>query len=86
MNSSEDSLIKFLKDNKLMELYEKIDTSKDKKKLSFKERFSKKGNIVVNDVMKNNIISVNLIKDKKKSNCLWNRLTIKNNFRIFKKR
>ena len=39
-----------------MELYEKIDTSKDKKKLSFKERFSKKGNIVVNDVMKNNIL------------------------------
>ena len=64
-DSSEQSLIKFLQDHKLMELYEKIENSKNKKKLSYKERFSKKVNIEENNEIKNNIISVNLLKDKR---------------------
>ena len=48
-----------------MELYEKIDNSTNKKKLSYKEKLSKKDNLEENNTMKYNIISVNLLKDKK---------------------
>ena len=66
--TDEDSLKEFLLTNSLGELYQKISNTNENKKLTFKERFSKK---VVNkekNEMKDNIISVNLLKSNANSN------------------
>ena len=62
---AEDSLREFLFSNNLSELYEKIPVlGENKVKLSYKERFSKKNMENEKKELKNNIISVNILKTK----------------------
>ena len=66
---AEDSLKEFLYTNKLKDLYEKIPVLGDKQvKLSYKERFSKKDQVVGNKEITSNIISVNILKSQNSTN------------------
>ena len=64
--TAEDSLREFLLTNNLNELYEKTQYSQ-KQKLTYKERFRQKTNNKEKNEMKDNIISVNLLKTKSNS-------------------
>jgi len=64
-DGSEASLIQFLKDNNLNDLIEKIDESKEEKKLSFKDKYKNKNSIKSNQKIKYNIVQLNWLKDVK---------------------
>ena len=64
-DGSEASLIQFLKDNNLNDLIEKIDESKEEKKISFKEKYKNKNSVKSNQKIKYNIVQLNLLKDVK---------------------
>ena len=63
--ASETSLIEFLKDKNLNDLIEKIDDIKDKKQLSFKDKYKNKNSFKTNKKNNYNIVSLNLLKDEK---------------------
>ena len=64
-DGSEASLIQFLKDNNLNDLIEKIDESKEEKKISFKDKYKNKNSVKSNQKTKYNIVQLNLLKDEK---------------------
>ena len=63
-DGSEASLIQFLKDNNLTDLIEKIDESKEEKKISFKDKYKNKNKVKSNQKIKYNIVQLNLLKDE----------------------
>ena len=65
--TAEEALKKYLRDNGLMDLYHKISKPTKNKKLSFKEKYANKMPKKEMNEMKDNIISVNLLKTKKNS-------------------
>jgi len=83
-DGSEASLIQFLKDNNLNDLIEKIDESKEEKKISFKDKYKNKNSIKSNQKIKYNIVQLNLLKDEKQEK--WNRYSIEINFTFCEKR
>ena len=83
--TSEDSLKEFLRTNNLFELYENFTTLNEKSKpLSFKERFGQKV-VKEKSEMKNNIISVNLLKTKSNSNAYGIDILLKTTLYFLKK-
>lgn len=84
--TSEDSLKEFLITNNLVELYENFPNLNEKKKpLTFKERFGQKVVKEKSSEMKNNIISVNLVKTKSNSNAYGVDIILKTTLYFLKK-
>ena len=66
--TAEESLKEYLRNNNLLDLHHKISKPNENKKLTFKERFAHKMPKKEMNEMKDNIISVNLLKTKANSN------------------
>ena len=83
---AEDSLKEFLYSNNLKDLYEKIPLlGENKVKLSYKERYSKKVPIVEEQKIKDNIISVNILKSEKNNNVYGIDLLLKTSLYFLKR-